>query len=202
VGTNLFAGTSYGGVFLSADNGTSWTEANTGLTGMKMVVLSLKASGTNLFAGTEDGLLLTTNNGAMWTDISSGLTNMRIVALAVNDSNLFAGTWGSGAWKRPLSELVTSISSNKLPDGIFLLRNYPNPFKSQTTIQFNLPTASFVKLSVVDMQGSEVTTLLNEQLRSGNHEVKWDATAYSSGIYYYKLFAGDNVETKKMILIK
>jgi ligand-binding sensor domain-containing protein len=202
LGSNLFAGTSYGGVFLSTDNGINWAAVNTGMTGMNMVVLSLKVSGTNLFAGTEDGVLITTNNGTNWTNISSGLTNTRIVALAVTDTNLIAGTWGSGAWKRPLSELVTSISSNELPGGLFLLQNYPNPFKSQTTIQFNLTTSSFVKLSVFDLHGSEVTTLLNEQLKSGIHEVKWDATAYSSGVYYYKLFAGDKVETKKMILIK
>ena len=96
-GTNLFAGTMGDGVFLSTNNGTSWTAVNTGLT--DTLVTSLAVSGTNLFAGTDNygGIFLSTNNGTSWT--ATGLTNINtIYSLTVNDTNLFAGIWGAGVF--------------------------------------------------------------------------------------------------------
>ena len=91
-GTNLFAGTA-DGVFLSTNNGTSWTAV-----GLKNInVWSLAVSGTNLFAGTYDcGIFLSTNNGTSWTAVNNGLTNTYIWSLAVSGANLFAGTGGGG----------------------------------------------------------------------------------------------------------
>jgi len=90
--SNLFAGTGGGGVFLSTNNGASWTAVNTGLT--NTAVFSLAVNGSNLFAGTDGGVFLSTNNGTSWTAINTGLTNTRVRSLAVNGSNLFAGTLG------------------------------------------------------------------------------------------------------------
>ena len=93
-GTNLFAGT-YVGVFLSTNNGTSWTEVNSGLTNTN--VRSLAVSGTNLFAGTHGGgVFLSTNNGASWTAVNNGLVSPFVYAFAVSGGNLFAGTLGNG----------------------------------------------------------------------------------------------------------
>ncbi|MBK6760512.1 MAG: hypothetical protein IPG73_07375 [Ignavibacteria bacterium] len=89
--TNLFAGT-YGsaGVFLSTNNGASWTAVNTGLT--NNIVLSLAVSGTNLFAGTEgSGVFRSTNNGTSWTAVRIGLPRINVRSLAVSGTNLFAG---------------------------------------------------------------------------------------------------------------
>jgi len=91
-GSNLFAGTFGDGVFLSTNNGTSWTAVNTGLT--DTLVLSLAVSGSNLFAGTGGGVFLSTNNGTSWTAVNTGLTNTSVHSLAVNGTNLFAGTAG------------------------------------------------------------------------------------------------------------
>jgi ligand-binding sensor domain-containing protein len=90
-GTDLFAGTS-GGVFLSTNNGASWTAVNTGLTDPS--VRSLAVSGTDLFAGTSGGVFLSTNNGASWTAVNTGLTNPSVNSLAVSGTDLFAGTSG------------------------------------------------------------------------------------------------------------
>ena len=77
-GTNLFAGTD-GGVFLSTNNGTSWTAVNTGLTNTVCLVL-LPSRGTNLFAGTDGGgVFLSTNNGTSWTAVNTGLTNTYVM---------------------------------------------------------------------------------------------------------------------------
>ncbi|MBL7997538.1 MAG: T9SS type A sorting domain-containing protein [Candidatus Kapabacteria bacterium] len=93
-GTNLFAGTYGFGVFLSTNNGTSWTAS--GLT--NQFVYALTVSGTNLFAGTRDGVFLSTNNGTSWTAVNSGLTNGDVWSLTVSGTNLFAGTWRGGVF--------------------------------------------------------------------------------------------------------
>ena len=92
-GTNVFAGTSEAGVFLSTNNGTSWNSVNTGLTSLS--VISLTVSGTDLFAGTAGGgIFFSTDNGGNWTPLNNGLTNMSVEAILVNDANLFAATYG------------------------------------------------------------------------------------------------------------
>ncbi len=92
-GVNLFAGTDSGGVFLSTNNGATWTAVNSGLT--DTTVRSLAASGANLFAGTHaGGVFLSTNNGSSWTAVNSGLTNTAVNSLVTSSANLFAGTGG------------------------------------------------------------------------------------------------------------
>jgi hypothetical protein len=201
-GTNIYVGTYNGGVFLSTDNGSNWAEVNNGLTGQYLNVLSFASSGSAVFAGTNDGIAFTNDNGANWTEISTGLTNRRIVSLEVSGTNLIAGTWGSGVWSRPLSEIITSITTHELANGSQLLQNYPNPFTQTTTLKFEMSTSAFVNLSVFDVLGSEVAILMNEQLTAGTHEVIWDGTDYPGGIYFYKLSSENKDETMKMILSK
>ncbi|GAB1347969.1 hypothetical protein MASR1M107_01800 [Ignavibacteriales bacterium] len=100
-GTNLFAGTHGVGVFLSTNNGTSWTAVNNGLTGYGLLVSALAVSGTNLFAGTSLGeVYLSTNNGTSWTPVNNGLTGngFKVSAFAVSGTNMFAGTNGGGVY--------------------------------------------------------------------------------------------------------
>ncbi len=97
-GTNIFAGTSSGGVFLSTDTGTTWTAVNNGLTGNGGGILSLAVSGTNILAGTNYGLFLSTNNGTSWTAVNNGIAGIAIKALAVSGTNILAGTFGNGVF--------------------------------------------------------------------------------------------------------
>ena len=98
-GRNLFAGTDGGGVFLSTNNGTSWTAPSAVVPNPRYVV-ALAVSGTNLFAGTRfGGVFLSTDNGRSWTAVNSGLTTLSIPALAVSGTNLFAGTSGGGVFR-------------------------------------------------------------------------------------------------------
>ena len=105
--------------------------------------------------------------------------------------------------------------SNEVPNTFSLSQNYPNPFNPVTKISFGIPAnvkgeISNVKLIIYDVLGREVTVLVNEQLKPGTYEVNWDASAYTSGVYFYILIAGDHstssgrgfTETRKMILIK
>ena len=92
--------------------------------------------------------------------------------------------------------------STEIPSLFSLSQNYPNPFNPITKIRFDLPKNVNVKLTIYDMLGREIETLVNEQLNAGSYEVNWDGTKYTSGVYYYRLNAGEFVETKKMILVK
>jgi hypothetical protein len=80
--------------------------------------------------------------------------------------------------------------------------NYPNPFNPTTNIEFTIPNSTLVKLTVYDMLGREVQTLVNGQLNAGTHNAKWNASKYPSGVYFYKLVTDNFTETKKMILVK
>jgi hypothetical protein len=91
---------------------------------------------------------------------------------------------------------------NRQPFGTGLLSNYPNPFNSSTMIEFTLPEARFVTLTVYDLQGREIRKLLNEHKRGGTHVVSFDATTTSSGVYFYRLRTGEATVTEKMLLIK
>jgi len=89
-----------------------------------------------------------------------------------------------------------------LPKNFELFQNYPNPFNPSTTISFSIPTGSFVKLKVFDITGREIKVLISEYKQSGTYEVMFDGGNLSSGVYYYKLEAGNYFEIKKMVLIK
>ncbi len=96
---------------------------------------------------------------------------------------------------------ITPIS-NEIPNEYKLEQNYPNPFNPITNIKFQMPKEAFVKLTVFDVLGREVATLVNEQLKPGSYEVDFDGSYYPSGVYFYTLKTAGYVETKKMILNK
>jgi hypothetical protein len=83
-----------------------------------------------------------------------------------------------------------------------LSQNYPNPFNPNTRIKFQIPKPNFTKLTVFDILGNEVKTLVSDNLRGGEYEVDFDASELASGIYYYTLKAGEYISVKKMVLIK
>jgi len=83
-----------------------------------------------------------------------------------------------------------------------LNQNYPNPFNPITKIRYQIPCLSFVTLKVYDVLGNEIETLVDETKGISNFEVTWNAKGLPSGIYFYRLRAGDFIETKNMILIK
>ena len=91
---------------------------------------------------------------------------------------------------------------DELPTQYSLLQNYPNPFNPSTTIKYELPNSSVVRLSVYDILGREVSVLVNERREAGVHEVKFDGSNLASGVYFYRLQAGDFVQSKKLAVLK
>ncbi|HWA07365.1 MAG TPA: T9SS type A sorting domain-containing protein, partial [Ignavibacteria bacterium] len=92
--------------------------------------------------------------------------------------------------------------SNEIPNGYSLSQNYPNPFNPVTTIEFSVPVSGIVKLVIYNSLGKEVESLVNNQLNPGKYKADWDASKYSSGVYFFKILAGSFTETKRMILVK
>jgi hypothetical protein len=100
---------------------------------------------------------------------------------------------------------ITSVSNEheaSLPSRSTLQQNYPNPFNPSSTIKFGIPEAAIVTLDVYNMLGQKVTTLVNERRAAGFYTISFDASNLSSGMYIYRIQAGDFVSTKKMMLIK
>ena len=89
-----------------------------------------------------------------------------------------------------------------LPSEFALLSNYPNPFNARTVIDYQLPVGSSVRLDVYNILGEKVVTLVDEEQEAGYRSVTWDASEIASGIYFYKLTAGDYTATRRMMLVK
>jgi photosystem II stability/assembly factor-like uncharacterized protein len=212
-GKNLFAGTgvwgsgSHGaptvyakGIYHSTNNGANWIAVDSFMTAYSFVV-----SGNNIFTGTGSGVFFSTNNGTSWIECNVGLIEWPVVyALAISGTNLFCALSVGSVWKRPLSDIITSVErrSTDLPTQFNLDQNYPNPFNPATNISFSIPSKSFVSLKVFDIMGREVSTITSEEMSVGNYSKQWNAANIPSGVYFYRLQAGSFTETKKMILLK
>jgi hypothetical protein len=101
-----------------------------------------------------------------------------------------------------LKLLVTPMATIELPKEFSLYQNYPNPFNPTTMIKYNLPVTTTVKLVIYNILGQVVTTIVDGVQEAGYKSVEWSTNNFSSGVYFYKLTAGDYVETKKMLLIR
>lgn len=96
---------------------------------------------------------------------------------------------------------VTPVST-EIPQNFTLHQNYPNPFNPSTKIKFEVPAAGNVAIRIFDVLGREVGMPVNEYMKPGVYETDFDVSDLPSGVYYYKLDAGEFSETKKMILLK
>jgi len=94
------------------------------------------------------------------------------------------------------------IGEVTVPEHFSLSQNYPNPFNASTSISFALPEPGDVRLVVYDLLGRQIETLLDGYRPAGTHRVTFDASDYSSGLYFYRVQAGDMIETKRMVLLK
>jgi hypothetical protein len=108
----------------------------------------------------------------------------------------------SEAWEFETADVTSSENLSDIPKSFELRQNYPNPFNPVTQIQYALPEAIEVTLEVYDVLGRRLSVLVNEQQQAGWHEISFDASRYSSGIYIYRISAGDFRQTRQMMLIK
>ena len=141
--------------------------------------------------GTLDAILPAPNSElTKITDIEGDGID-EIIGLHRNRLYIYNIDVGSGIDDQPLT-----------PESPFLGANYPNPFNSSTTIEFDLPETMHARIDIFDILGRRVETPVNEILEVGRHIVVWNASRYSSGLYFYRLEAGDYIRVRKMVYIK
>lgn len=217
---SIFAGTA-AGIHRSIDHGNSWAQINTGLTNLDVRILGINSNGL-IFAGTAGGIFRSFDNGENWEVANSGLTNTVIRYLCIApDDHLFAVTEG-GAFRSsdhgnswtPMVIILPNILADfvatkinddlprELPASFVLEQNYPNPFNPSTNIGFRTADFGFVELSIYDLAGRQIETLLQRELPAGAYQVQWNAAGLPSGVYLYRLKAGDFIETRKMLLLR
>jgi photosystem II stability/assembly factor-like uncharacterized protein len=154
----------------------------------------------------------TTNAGAAWDTLQNPLTlNEVINNFEFFNSNISYGIslnhiyFTNDGWVTYsiVDSIVTNVDNqHSLETQFILYQNYPNPFNPTTVISYQIPVSGNVNLKVYDLLGREVVVLVDENKPAGKYEVEFDASQISSGVYYYKLTAGDFIQTNKMVLIR
>ncbi len=179
-------------------DGTIQVSTNLG-SGTSFVVLNNKMYNTS----GATGIWETDGTEAGTTNIITGYTGIPFV---FNNTVFFSKAepaTGIELWYyNPGLTSVDERNTNQLPSAYTLQQNYPNPFNPTTNVVFQIPQSGFITLKVFDVLGREITTLVNEEKKAGSHSVQFNAAKLASGMYFYKLQAGNNIETKRMLLIK
>jgi hypothetical protein len=125
------------------------------------------------------------------------------VAITQMDTCQLVGLLASGRVYGDTMAVTTGVHSVSRSSPEFaLLQNYPNPFNPSTTITFELPKSSEVTLRVYDILGREVSVLVNERRDAGYHEVKFDGSGLSSGVYFYRIEAGSVVQARRLVFLR
>jgi photosystem II stability/assembly factor-like uncharacterized protein len=214
-----------GGMYVTTNGGQLWVQKQNGMINTQYILprscLIKPGSSTEFYVGldhnsttTSKGVYRTTDGGNNWSDFNGGLMlntySIRALVLkTTGNPTLFAGHGGtatasSGTGVYEYSWLASSVgnSNSGIPSTFNLSQNYPNPFNPVTKIAYQLPFSGYVKISVYDMLGREVATLIDGYKNAGYYNIEFDGTKFNSGVYFYRLFTDRFVNTKKMILVK
>jgi uncharacterized delta-60 repeat protein len=161
------------------------------------VIIKYNNSGVRQWAQTYNGGLNSTNSGADFYGIAVDSTGSPAVA-GRRDSS---GNYDFATLKYSATVSITPVSTIT-PSRSSLHQNYPNPFNPVTNFEFQIADFGHVRITVYDITGKEIASLVNKQLKPGTYKAEWNASNSPSGVYFYRLRAEGFDETKKMILIK
>jgi photosystem II stability/assembly factor-like uncharacterized protein len=148
------------------------------------------------------GMILETSDGGDTWNIQVDNLSAPLNAIHFKDGYGWA-VGGNGLVLR--TDGINWINQNTgktYPSKFSLSQNYPNPFNPITMINYKLPMTSDVELSIYNLLGQKVATLVDEKQNAGDYQLEWDASGFASGIYYYQLISGDYRDVKKMILLR
>jgi hypothetical protein len=217
---NAVAGGNTSRNYLASYN-TSTGTLNSWNPDLNQVVYAVVIKGSTVYVAgnftTVAGGVTTRNHLAAFDTISSITTNWNpnandlARAITTTSTEIYVGgsfTTVSGIGRQSVAGMddpnnpVLPVEEILSPNRFSLKQNYPNPFNPSTTIQYEINDQQFVNLKVYDVLGNEAALLVSEEQSAGTYEVEFNASQFSSGIYFYKLQAGSFVETKKMILMK
>lgn len=187
----------------STNGGTSYSLVTSPAAG---TINAISGEGTDWWATqTGSSVYRSTNGGLNWMSVytmaSAVFRDIDVVTSAVCLSGWAVGDGGAVA-KIGGIEVGAGSLSGEVPTSYSLKQNFPNPFNPSTNIAFSIPKSGLVTLKVFDLNGKEVSLLINEVKSAGNYIVGFNASNLPSGLYFYKVTSGEYVETRKMILIK
>ncbi len=137
-------------------------------------------------------------------DLFGGSVSISDKNIVVGDENFPAGMATGSAYVYPIALLPVGISDDikEIPTNFVLHQNYPDPFNPSTTIEYTIARPEFITLRIFNVLGEQITTMVAEQQAPGKYKVQWLADDFTSGIYFYRLTAGNFSETKKLVLLK
>jgi len=199
-------------ILKSSNNGLNWSPVSTPGSG----IISASAIGPGSYAVcwyTKGNKIYTGQNGDGFSyQYTSPFGNYKHMFANITNSTAVWAVRDNGGISKYTGQVGIQTISNEIPDNLSLSQNYPNPFNPSTTIRFKIPLSRgvtgeagrgvFTSLVVYDVLGSEVATLVNQQLNPGTYSVEWNASNHPSGVYFYRLSAGEFTQTNKMILMK
>jgi photosystem II stability/assembly factor-like uncharacterized protein len=192
-------------VLKTTDGGATWNNITSNLPNIAANSIVLRtATPRMIIVGTDIGVFQSIDEGASWVSFNSGLPAVEVYDMKYKQAAgiILAATHGRGCWTFDLGSVLGVDPYSVIPKEYSLSQNFPNPFNPETKIKFGVPKPGSVKLNIYDASGRVVSELINQNMNPGTFEVTWNASNYSSGVYFYKIESEGFTETKKMILIK
>jgi len=205
-GNTGYACGDYGKVIKTTNSGTLWQTVYPGGSNNEYIksITFLKQNPSIGYVAADLGRLRrTTNYGVNWIDQISGTDGDLYSVYFVDSSNGYVtGQYGIILKTTTAGLLPVEPVSENVPSGYELYQNYPNPFNPSTDIEFRIAESGLVQLRIYDLLGREVATLVNRKIEPGKYSIHWVAGGEASGVYFYRLTAGDLIDVKKMVLLK
>jgi hypothetical protein len=183
---------------------TAWINVGAGIT-RDGTFLGVSAPSSNVIyaCGTDGMIWKSSNGGDAWFN-QNPPTLRTLHAIYFSDENHGFAVGDSGVILHTSNGGLTGIEDRyeRLPAEFMLEQNYPNPFNPTTNVRFSIPYRQWVTLNVYDILGREVATLVNGAMPPGSHIVRFDAAGLSSGVYWYRMCAGDYMRARKLLVLK
>ncbi len=184
----LFVYMNYRGMYVSFDNGNTWSQANNGLQ-TSYSVGGFASSGTKLFITTDRGVFATKSYGQFWEPVIQGLINTSVGPVCIKDDTLYVGTYGNGVWKQAVNDIVLSANESITIENIGKV--YPNP----ATGILNVDGYKGFNIALYNLYGQLIT-----QTAIKSHEFSMDISGIQHGIYFVKLSEKRYSEVVKVIV--
>jgi len=203
--TGWIAG-SDGLILNTQDGGTNWIIQKSD-TSSWLRSIFFKDLNVGWATGNNGTLMMTTDGGDSWLARKTWTNKTLNSIYYIEDhAGWIVGETGT-VLSMVMSNLATQIEEknvlSSLPQKFQLSQNYPNPFNPRTIINYELPITNDVELSIYNLLGQKLVTLVSERQKAGHHQVEWNASDFSSGVYYYRLSTDAGfVQTKKLVLLK